>query len=57
MHRDCYKMEAAFVAQKKAGEDSDYLECPAEFDPRIFDGFKFGKKFMEREATQNMDKG
>jgi hypothetical protein len=44
-------MEVVFAAQKTAGEDSDYLECPAEFDPHIFDAFKFGKKFMERELV------
>lgn len=56
MHRDYYKMEAAFAATQRVyaetGEDlSDYLDAPEQFDPHIFDAFKFGKAFMESELS------
>lgn len=28
---------------------SDYLEGPEDFEPHIFEAFKFGKRFLERE--------
>jgi hypothetical protein len=51
MHSDYYKMSAAFAKAEKAapGEESEFLDHPEEFDPHIFDAFKFGRHFMERE--------
>ena len=54
MHRDYYKIAAAFAANEEAkiaGEETDYLNHPDEFDPGIFDAFKFGREFMERKFT------
>ena len=54
MHRDYNKMAAAFATNEKAkiaGEEMDDLDPPDEFDPRIFDAFKFGRKFMESKFT------
>jgi hypothetical protein len=52
MHRDYHKMAAAFAANeeaKAAGVETDYLDHPDEFDPHIFDAFKFGRKMAERK--------
>ena len=51
MHRNYYKMEAAFEEAKKVapGEESEFLSPPKEFDPHVFDAFKFGRNFINRE--------
>lgn len=51
MHPDFYKLEAAFMASENValGEESDFLDSLQEFDPEIFDAFKFGRDFMQSE--------
>jgi len=62
MNRDYCKMEAALAVMTKAntvaGEEdfTDYLDCPEEFDPHIFDAFKFGKEFLEGELASIRNK-
>ena len=50
MHHDYYKLEAAFLSSKKtAPGESDFINPPKEFDPHVFDAFRFGRHFMEGE--------
>ena len=55
MNRDYQKMEVGFEAVKRAGtdagEDTDYLDSPEEFDPHIFNTFKYGRSFLESELV------
>jgi hypothetical protein len=59
LSHDYIKMEAAFAVMKEAdtgGKYSDYLEEPEDFDPDVFDAFKFGKRFLECELVYQMSK-
>jgi hypothetical protein len=57
LNHDYIKVEAAFTVMKEAntgGEYSDYLEEPEDFDPDVFNAFKFSKTFLEHELVYQM---
>jgi hypothetical protein len=59
LNHDYIKMEAVFAVIKQAdtgGEYLDYLEEPEDFDPDVFDAFKFSKKFLECKLVYQMSK-